>query len=94
MMLNISTISTTPTGCIRKLRALIYFEIIKEIIFHSDTTVTVISPNGKEEGAKILGIDDCGYLKIQFSNGKVGSVTPDNNSFDLLRGLIVPKYQA
>jgi biotin---protein ligase len=60
---------------------------------HSDTTVTVMSPDGKEESGKILGIDDCGYLKIQFNNNKIGSVTPDNNSFDLLRGLIVPKYQ-
>jgi biotin--protein ligase len=53
----------------------------------------VISPSGKEESGKILGIDDTGYLKIQFSNNKLGSVTPDSNSFDLLRGLIVPKYQ-
>lgn len=55
--------------------------------------MTVKTPDGKEENGKILGIDDCGYLKIKFNSNKVGSVTPDNNSFDLLRGLIVPKYQ-
>lgn len=51
-----------------------------------------MSTNGHEKSAKILGIDDFGFLKIQLDeNQKIESVQPDGNSFDMLRGLIIPK---
>lgn len=60
-------------------------------IFFSGSSVTVLS-NGHEKSAKILGIDDYGFLKIQLDDTKkIESVQPDGNSFDMLRGLIIPK---
>lgn len=56
--------------------------------------MTVLTANNQEKHAKILGIDDFGYLKIQLDDTKkIESVQPDGNSFDMLRGLIVPKSQ-
>lgn len=52
----------------------------------------VQSANGQEKAATILGIDDYGFLKIQLDDTKkIESVQPDGNSFDMLRGLIIPK---
>ncbi|KAI5941376.1 Biotin--protein ligase [Manis javanica] len=47
------------------------------------------------EGPKmwIIGLDDSGFLQVQQEDGKVSSVHPDGNSFDMLRNLIVPKQQ-
>jgi biotin---protein ligase len=54
--------------------------------------VTVISTNGQEKTAKIIGIDNFGFLEIQIDDGKkIESVQPDGNSFDMIRGLIIPK---
>ncbi len=94
MISSIFIIFITPTGCIRKRKKSEFKKHFKNFNLNCrDSSITVISPTGQRENANILGIDDCGYLKIKFSNNKIGSVTPDNNSFDLLKGLIVPKYQ-
>lgn len=54
--------------------------------------MTVRSANGQDKAATILGIDEYGFLKIQLDDTKkIESVQPDGNSFDMLRGLIVPK---
>lgn len=54
--------------------------------------MTVLTKAGQEKSAKILGIDDYGFLKIQLDDNKtIESVQPDGNSFDMLRGLIIPK---
>lgn len=48
--------------------------------------------NEPEKSAKIIGIDDHGYLKIEFLDTKqAATVHPDGNSFDMLRNLILPK---
>jgi len=39
-----------------------------------------------------VGIDDYGFLKVKLANGTIETVQPDGNSFDMLKGLIVPKY--
>lgn len=57
---------------------------------HSDTSVTVLSKTGQERSAKILGIDEFGFLRIQLDDDRVETVHPDGNSFDMLRGLIIP----
>lgn len=62
--------------------------------FHlfSGSTVTVRPPSGPEKTALITGIDEYGFLKIQVDGSKkTESVQPDGNSFDMLRGLIIPK---
>lgn len=58
---------------------------------HTNTSVKVISPSGHEKNAKVLGIDEYGFLKIRLNNNTIESVQPDGNSFDMLRGLIIPK---
>ncbi|CRK91616.1 CLUMA_CG005270, isoform A [Clunio marinus] len=61
---------------------------------HSGSTIKVLSSDGKEKKANILGIDDYGFLKIQLEDSKeIESVQPDGNSFDMLRGLIIPKHK-
>lgn len=58
---------------------------------HNDAEVTVLSENGQSELVKILGIDDHGFLKVRSNKGNCLSVQPDGNSYDLFKGLIVPK---
>lgn len=95
----ISTIYIIHAGCTRKYFnqfsiyigncnniQLFYFYFIK-----SDTFVKVLSSNGQEKNGKILGLDEYGFLKIRLDNNQIESVQPDGNSFDMLRGLIVPK---
>lgn len=42
----------------------------------------------------VKGIDDSGYLLVEVeSSGKVVSVVPGDNSFDMMQGLIIPKSQ-
>lgn len=53
--------------------------------------VMIYDKNGHKRPAKIVGIDEFGYLEVQLANGKTESVQPDGNSFDMLRGLILPK---
>lgn len=56
-----------------------------------DATVTVTTKDGKSHKAKIVGIDNHGYLKVQDTSGATESVQPDGNSFDMMKGLIYPK---
>ncbi|XP_053772931.1 biotin--protein ligase isoform X4 [Desmodus rotundus] len=50
---------------------------------------------GSTEGPKawIVGLDDSGFLQVHQEDGRVVTVHPDGNSFDMLRNLIVPKSQ-
>ena len=48
--------------------------------------------DGNKKDATVLGIDDYGYLKVKLANGSIETVQPDGNSFDMLKGLIVPKF--
>lgn len=70
-----------------------YEAIIKTLLFiPSGSTVTVRPPSGPEKTALITGIDEYGFLQIQVDGSKkTESVQPDGNSFDMLRGLIIPK---
>lgn len=57
-----------------------------------DAEVTIIDNNGKQKNAKVLGIDDFGFLLVQpQGQNHPETVHPDGNSFDMLRGLIQPK---
>ncbi|KAG5672279.1 hypothetical protein PVAND_002417 [Polypedilum vanderplanki] len=67
------------------------YELYYACWLHTDTSVKVLSQNGQEKNGKILGIDEYGFLKIRLDNNTIESVQPDGNSFDMLRGLIIPK---
>lgn len=60
------------------------------IKFNRDTQVNITSSDGVAKEVKILGIDSFGYLEVQSADGKIFSVQPDGNSFDILKGLIAP----
>ncbi|XP_076242598.1 holocarboxylase synthetase-like protein isoform X2 [Calliopsis andreniformis] len=58
---------------------------------HTDQEVTVTALSGTSQRAKILGIDDFGYLRVRGEEGNIFTVHPDGNSFDCIQGLIIPK---
>ncbi|XP_033333914.2 holocarboxylase synthetase-like protein isoform X2 [Megalopta genalis] len=58
---------------------------------HSDQDITIISRTGTSEKAKVLGIDEYGFLRVRGENGSIFTVHPDGNRFDLLKGLVTPK---
>lgn len=57
---------------------------------HGNAEVKIHVQDDSEKPAKVLGIDKLGYLMVQIQES-IESVHPDGNSFDMLRGLIVPK---
>lgn len=69
-----------------------FYDLYYKYWLHGNANVTIKSHDGVEKSAKILGIDEYGYLKIQLENGTTDIVHPDGNSFDMLRGLILPKH--
>jgi biotin-(acetyl-CoA carboxylase) ligase len=56
----------------------------------NNPTVKIYDQDGNEQMAQIRGIDEMGFLEVQ-TQGKIVSVTPNDNSFDMLQGLIKPK---
>lgn len=70
-----------------------FYDQYYQIWLHTDVEVNIADRDGNKKRAKILGIDEYGYLKVQeLGSGKVSDVVhPNGNSFDMLRGLIFPK---
>lgn len=67
------------------------YDLYYNLWLHSDADVMIMDTNGNKKPAKVIGIDEYGYLKVQRPGMKFESVHPDGNSFDMLQGLIVPK---
>ncbi|XP_074099134.1 holocarboxylase synthetase-like protein isoform X1 [Cotesia typhae] len=67
-----------------------FYQIYYDYWLHTDTQVSFESPDGAIREVKILGIDSNGYLEVQSLDGKVFSLQPDGNSFDIFKGLIAP----
>lgn len=61
-------------------------------VLFRNANVTVVKRNGESENVVIKGIDDFGYLLTEDGKGNKFSLHPDGNTFDLLKGLIIPKY--
>jgi biotin--protein ligase len=66
---------------------------------HTDQQVTILKQketncNTEEEEVevKIVGIDEYGYLVVKDRTGYQFSVHDDGNSFDMMNGLIRPKF--
>ncbi|XP_054733910.1 biotin--protein ligase [Anastrepha obliqua] len=59
---------------------------------HDLQKVKICDKYGKKEEATVIGIDDVGYLRVRTIDGTIETVQPDGNSFDMLQGLIVPKF--
>lgn len=67
------------------------YRLYYQLWLHQDQPVQVQNETGAIKSGIISGIDDYGYLKVAVGDQKL-SVHPDGNSFDMLRGLILPKF--
>ncbi|XP_032674789.1 biotin--protein ligase isoform X2 [Odontomachus brunneus] len=68
-----------------------FYELYYKYWLHENSNVTVVKRNGESENVVIKGIDDFGYLLVEDGKGNKFSLHPDGNTFDLLKGLIIPK---
>ncbi|KAH8407265.1 hypothetical protein KR222_011794 [Zaprionus bogoriensis] len=69
-----------------------FYALYYELWLHSEQRVKICLQNDQQKDANIIGIDEYGFLKVKLADGTVETVQPDGNSFDMLKGLIVPKY--
>ncbi|XP_034249233.1 biotin--protein ligase [Thrips palmi] len=58
---------------------------------HSGAEIVVRDTSGNEKPVVVQGLDEFGFLSVREKNGKVFSVQPDGNTFDMCVGLIAPK---
>ncbi|KAH8381902.1 hypothetical protein KR009_000835 [Drosophila setifemur] len=70
-----------------------FYSLYYSLWLHSGQIVKICLQNEQEREAEIVGIDDFGFLKVKLPTGAIETVQPDGNSFDMLKGLIIPKYQ-
>lgn len=66
-----------------------YMSIYYENWMHEGGEVSV--PSEGITTAKILGLDEFGFLLLQKADGSLFSVQPDGNSFDIMHNLIKVK---
>lgn len=57
----------------------------------SNSKVNVTTEDGTYEKVKIVGIDEFGFLRVKSKDGTTTRVQPDGNTFDMMKGLILPK---
>ncbi|XP_020799588.1 biotin--protein ligase isoform X4 [Drosophila serrata] len=69
-----------------------FYALYYSLWLHSGQSVKICLQNEQEREAEIVGIDEFGFLKVKLPTGTIETVQPDGNSFDMLKGLIVPKY--
>ncbi|XP_073770394.1 biotin--protein ligase isoform X1 [Danio rerio] len=56
---------------------------------HGGSSVRLWSEDGPS--ARVLGLDDCGFLQVECEDGEVVSLQPDGNSFDMMKNLLLTK---
>uniref|UniRef100_A0A2C9H8A1 BPL/LPL catalytic domain-containing protein n=1 Tax=Anopheles quadriannulatus TaxID=34691 RepID=A0A2C9H8A1_ANOQN len=60
---------------------------------HQDAEISMVGTEGESLQGTIVGIDEYGFLLVKKQpSGETVSVHPDGNSFDMMQGLIVPKF--
>ncbi|XP_052868831.1 biotin--protein ligase [Anopheles cruzii] len=60
---------------------------------HQDAEVSMLGPGGESLQGTVVGIDDYGFLLVKKQpSGETVSVHPDGNSFDMMQGLIIPRF--
>lgn len=69
-----------------------FYRLYYQLWLHQDQQVQVQDHVGVIKSGIVSGIDEYGYLKVAVDGGQELSVHPDGNSFDMLRGLILPKF--
>ncbi|XP_055545845.1 biotin--protein ligase [Wyeomyia smithii] len=69
------------------------YDLYYENWLHQDIPVTMKDAKGSEMSGIVTGIDEYGYLLVKTDNiAQPFTVHPDGNSFDMMKGLIIPKY--
>ncbi|XP_030749027.1 biotin--protein ligase [Sitophilus oryzae] len=68
-----------------------FFDYYYESWLHNDSSISVTSIDGKRQKVRVVGIDEVGFLRVRNVDGKITTVQPDRNSFDMMKGLIYPK---
>ncbi|XP_058824244.1 biotin--protein ligase isoform X2 [Topomyia yanbarensis] len=69
------------------------FDLYYKYWLHQDKPVKMKNEKGSEVTGQIKGIDEYGYLLVMIDNhAKPVCIHPDGNSFDMMNGLIIPKY--
>ncbi|KAJ1527555.1 hypothetical protein ONE63_007521 [Megalurothrips usitatus] len=58
---------------------------------HSDAEIVVRDISGNEKQVVVQGVDEFGFLQVREKSGKIFTVQPDGNTFDMCVGLIAPK---
>ena len=51
----------------------------------------MVGEAGQEEAARVIGIDEHGFLRVEGAGGERFTVHDNGNSFDMMTGLIRPK---
>uniref|UniRef100_A0A182FRS5 Biotin protein ligase C-terminal domain-containing protein n=1 Tax=Anopheles albimanus TaxID=7167 RepID=A0A182FRS5_ANOAL len=60
---------------------------------HQDAEISIVDADGASLQGTVVGIDEYGFLLVKKQpSGETVSVHPDGNSFDMMQGLIIPKY--
>ncbi|XP_065080432.1 biotin--protein ligase [Ochlerotatus camptorhynchus] len=69
------------------------YDLYYKYWLHGGKCVVIKGDNGTEMTGTVVGIDEYGYLLVKTDqNPKPICVHPDGNSFDMMKGLIIPKY--
>ncbi len=94
-------------NCFKKQSIILHFQDYHKAWLHSGQRVKILKQNdsqdavtekddtvvkGDELEVTILGIDAYGYLEVEDDSGVKFSVHDDGNSFDMMNGLIRPKF--
>lgn len=76
-----------------------FYNLYYQLWLHHEQDVQVQDHSGAIKSGAVVGIDEYGYLKVKIASVGAAAegeeeltVHPDGNSFDMLRGLILPKF--
>ena len=68
-------------------------ELYYKYWLHESQRVRITTEDKTDErNVTVIGIDEFGFLQVKGSDESIFSVTCDGNSFDMMEGLIKPKY--
>ncbi|KAL1379982.1 hypothetical protein pipiens_003672 [Culex pipiens pipiens] len=71
----------------------VLYDLYRRYWLHEGQSVTVRDKDGLDVTGTVACIDEYGYLLVKVDGaGEPICVHPDGNSFDMMKGLIIPKY--
>ncbi|CAH0731845.1 unnamed protein product, partial [Brenthis ino] len=68
-----------------------FLEMYYQYWLHDDEEIQVQNADGSATAGTICGVDAAGWLRVRAAAGAL-RLAPDGNTFDLMAGLIAPKY--